>query len=346
MRNFLSICLLLFTQYVLAQGTAKDFISEGIALHDKGDYNNALLQYDQVLRVEPNNHLAMYEKSYALMALKRYDEAADLLKKVLKDSKDPEVRKLCYVNYGSILDYQGEGKKSLKIYKEAIKEFPDNYLLYFNKGVTEQGMNEMEDAILSFKDALRKNPYHASSHNALARLVVAESRIASVLSLVSFLLIEPTTQRGKQNMELLNKLLMKGIEKKDDKNTVITIDAGLLDKKNKPKEDDFSTAELMLSLLSANDEVPDSLGAKTDADRLSYRFQLLIGMLNEEVKKDRGFFKTFYVPMYAEMKQKDHITTACYIALASSGKEDIMQWLKDHKTDVEEFYKWFKGYIW
>jgi hypothetical protein len=164
--------------------------------------------------------------------------------------------------------------------------------------------------------------------------------------MVSFLVIEPSSQRGKQNMELLNKLLMKGIEKKDDKNTVITIDAGLLDKKNKPKEDDFSSAEFMLSLMSANDKVADSLGAKTDADRLSYRFQLLIGMLDKEDKKDKGFFKTFYVPMYAEMKEKNHVTTACYIALASSGKDDINQWLKDHKTEVENFYKWFKGYIW
>jgi tetratricopeptide (TPR) repeat protein len=346
MRNFFAICLLFVTQYLIAQGTAKEFINEGVALHDKGEYNNALLQYDQALRLEPANYMAMYEKSYSLMALKRYDDATDLLKKVLKDSKDPDIRKLCYVNYGSILDYQGEGKKSIKIYKEAIKEFPDEYLLYFNKGVTEQGMNETEDAVESFKDALRKNPYHASSHNALGRLVAGESRISGVLSMVSFLVIEPTSQRGKQNMELLNKLLMKGIEKKDDKNTVITIDAGLLDKKNKPKEDDFSSAEFMLSLMSANDKVADSLGAKTDADRLSYRFQLLIGMLDKEDKKDKGFFKTFYVPMYAEMKEKNHVTTACYIALASSGKDDINQWLKDHKTEVENFYKWFKGYIW
>lgn len=345
MKKLLTICLLFLSGFVIAQN-ADDFMREGIALHDKGEYQNALLQYDQALRLEPSNHMAMYEKSYTLMALKRYDESTNLLKKVLKDSKDPGVRKLCYVNYGTILDYQGEGKKSIKIYKEAIKEFPGEYLLYFNKGVTEQGMNETEDAIESFKGALKKNPYHASSHNALGRLVINQSRIAAVFSILSFLLIEPTTERGKQNMDLLNKLVMKGVEKKDEKSIVINIDASLLDKKNKPKEDDFTSAELMFSLLSANDKVADTLGAKTDADRLSYTLQLLIGMVDKEEKKDKGFFKTFYLPMYAEMKQKNMVTTACYIALSPSNKEDINQWLTDHKSDIEEFYKWFNAYIW
>lgn len=345
MRNLLTVCLLSLSQFVLAQ-TADDFMKEGIDLHDKGEYQNALLQYDQALRLEPSNHMAMYEKSYTLMALKRYDESTDLLKKVLKESKDPGVRKLCYVNYGTILDHQGEGKKSIKIYKEGIKEFPDNYLLYFNKGITEQGMNETEDAIESFKSALKKNPLHASSHNALGRLVINQSRIAAVFSIMSFLIIEPATERSKLNMDLLNKLVMKGIDKKDDKSVVINFDASMLDKKNKPKEDDFTGAELLFSIMAVNDKIADTLGAKTDADRLSYTLQLLIGMVDKDEKKDKGFFKTFYVPMYAEMKEKNFVTTACYIALSPSGKEDINQWLTDHKTELEDFYKWFNGYIW
>jgi tetratricopeptide (TPR) repeat protein len=81
-------------------------------------------KYDAALKLEPSNGKAMYEKSYSLIELKKYAESAELLKTILKDSKDPEYRKLSYVNYGTVLDYMGDKSKSLEIYDKGMKEFP------------------------------------------------------------------------------------------------------------------------------------------------------------------------------------------------------------------------------
>ena len=346
MKYVLLLSFLLTTQLFVNAQSADDLIKEGVALHDKGEYAAALTKYDAALAADPGNEAALQEKSYTLLSMQKYDDAEDILKKLLKNSKNNDIRRLSYISYGTLLDQQGNGKKSLKMYEQGIKEFPNSYLLYFNKGVTEAGLNNIDDAILSFENALKNNPVHASSHNALAKLTANRSRISAVLAVVSFLIIEPTGRRAQENVTQLNNLLNKGISRKDDKNVTISIDADLLNKEKKPKEDDFSSAELLMSLILANTNVPDSLGIKTDADKLSYQLQLLIGQIDNTEKQEKGFFKNYYVPMFVEMKKNDLVTIASYIALASSGKEEITKWLKDNKDDVDGFYRWFENYKW
>lgn len=343
---FIFCCLFCLAYIATAQGDVDLLIKQGIALHDKGDAEGAIAKYDAVLQQDPANYEAMYEKALSLMALKKYDDAEDLLKKVLKDSKEPQYRRLSYISYGSLLDYQGAGKKSIKLYDQGIKEFPDSYLLYFNKGVTQAGMNDTKDAIESFQLALRRNPYHASSHNALGRLMAGTNRIPAILSLITFLLIEPTGNRAAENTALLDKLIMRGIREGDGNSITINIDPSTLNRDKKNKEDDFSSAELILSLVAANKTIPDSIGIKTEADRLSYKLQLLFGVISETDKKDKGFFKNFYVPFFTEMKKNELVTIASYLSLRATDKEEITDWLKENKDDVDGFYRWFENYAW
>lgn len=325
---------------------AKQLINEGIELHDKGQYEDAIKKYDEALRLEPGNFMAMYEKSYSLLELKKYDDATVYLKKILDECKESELRKLSFMNFGTILDYQGKGKESVAVYEKGIKEFPDNYLLHFNKGVTQNGLKENDAAYASFQQSARLNPFHASSHQALATLMVGKNRIPAILSYFTFLIMEPTGQRAKTNVESLKGQLMKGISKNDQGNTVISMDAAALDKKNKKIDDDFSAAEMMVSLVGADNSLADTLGAKTEADRLDVKLQLLINVIEESNKKDKGFYKSFYVPMFKEMKKQDFTKTACYIVLVSTGDSDINDWIEKNEDQVEKFYAWLEGYKW
>lgn len=339
----ISFLLVIFSQLAFSQGEADQLVKEGVSLHKKGNYTGAIAKFDAAIQLQPTHEEAMYEKSLSLVTLKRYDEAADLLNKILKESKDPQIRRLSYVNYGTVLDYKGEKKQSLKVYDDGIKEFPQSYLLYYNKGITEAGLGYMDDAISSFKSSVRRNPLHASSHHALGILLADKNRIPALLSMFCSLLIEPEGKRAEQNLVSLDKLIMRGVSRKDDKNVTISLDPSALDKK-KSKEDDFGTAELMLSLLAAN--VPDSLKTKTDADRMSYQIKTLIAVIDESDKKDKGFYKNFYIPFYVDMKKNDLITTACFIAMTSSGKEDILSWQKENKEKVDSFFDWLEKYKW
>lgn len=343
-KALLLITALLILSTCFSQEELKQLIDEGIALHDKGDFTGAIAKYDAAIKMDPSNVQATYEKAYSLMELKKYDEALTLMKTVLAETKNAEYRRLAYVSYGTILDYKGDKKEAVEVYERGIKEFPDSYLLHFNKGITQSGMNKPEEAMKSFQESVSLNPFHASSHNALARLQYDKNRIPAVLAFFTFLLIEPRGKRAEQNLELLNKLLFKGISKGENGNVTISIDTDMLNKKKKNKEDDFSSAELMLSLLGADNTVADSLGAQNDADRLSYKMQMLIGMIQETKSKAKGFFKNFYVPMLTEMKEKNFMKTASYVAMSSSGNKEITDWLENNRDAMQEFISWYKGY--
>lgn len=57
-------------------------------LAEKGDYKNAIGAFDQVLAIDAKNSVARNGKAMSLLALKKHDEAFDLLQAALKDDPD------------------------------------------------------------------------------------------------------------------------------------------------------------------------------------------------------------------------------------------------------------------
>lgn len=336
--------LSVITVFAQEKSKADSLVAEGIALHDKRDYNGAIAKYDEAIQLEPANHLAIGEKSLSLMALKKYEEAGELLRLVIKDSKDKKIRLNAFVNYGTSLDFLDLPGESVKIYDTGIKEFPDYYLLHFNKGVTLMGLKKQDEALECFKKSVQLNPRHGSSHNVLARMTVSKNRIAGVMALFTFLLVEPSTQRSKDNRELLEQQIMKGVNQKDDKNIEIFVDASSLGKG--PKEDDFGAANLALSMKAALGKSEKDSVKKNDADILQGNMETIIAIIDETKGSKKGFFTTFYVPMLVALKGTGHFKTACYIAMATAGNEEVNAWLKANEEKVAGLFSWFKAYKW
>ena len=325
-----------------SQDDVNALIEEGIQLHDKGEYEAAIAKYDQVLKNNPSNTRALYEKSYTLMLMKKYEECESICIQLLKTN---DYRKEVIVQYGSLLDMTNRQKESLEVYNKGIKEFPDFFLLYYNKGITLSGLSRDEEAMESFQQALKHKPLHASSHNAIGRMIKKENRIPAIMAFVTFLIVEPQTERAAQNLNSLDALVTKGVQQKDSGNVSISIDAALLDDKKKKRENDFSNTELIFSLTSAMDN-SEPFKNENDAERLKRKLDFLVSSMNEGKRKGRGFFWDFYVPFFTEMKSKEFLGTACYVVHAGAGKEEIKQWIKDNEDKVTDFYAWVKAYSW
>ncbi|HEX2629317.1 MAG TPA: tetratricopeptide repeat protein [Chitinophagaceae bacterium] len=341
----LSFFLLATGIFAQEESKADSLVTEGITLHDKRDYDGAIAKYDAAIQLDPAHHLAIYEKSLSLMSLKKYEEAGELLRQVIKESKDKKIRLSAFVNYVTALDLLDLPGESVKIYDQGIKEFPEYYLLPFNKGVTLLGLKKTEEAADCFKKSVRLNPNHGSSHNVLGRMTISNNRIAGLMALFTFLLVEPGTQRAKDNRELLEQQLMKGVSQKDDKTIEISVDASSL-KKDKSKEDDFGPANLALSMTAALSRSKQDSVKKNDAEVLLDRMGTIIAIIDETKNSKKGFFTTFYVPMLVALKGTDHFKTSCYIALATAGNEEVNAWLKANEDKVAAFFSWFKAYKW
>ncbi len=345
-RNLLAVLLCLMALPVFSQNDIPRLMKEGVALHDEGKFDEAIRKYDSVLAIDANYYDAMFEKSYTLTMNKGYDECIVLCKRMLAmDPKNTNTRGV-YVNWGTALDDKGDPEEAIKVYTEGIGKFPDYYLLHFNKGVTLMLSKKNEEAMLCYQDALKLKPLHASSHQFSGRIMASSNRIASILSFFSFLVIEPQGDRAKQNYQDLTKLVLQGISTTNDgKNVNINIDASVLDKSKKKTDDNFASAELLFSMSSALDN-DEKFKDENAGARLFRKMESLVSMLKEQKSGGSGFYWKFYVPFFIEMKDKDQLETACYLATVNADDAAVMKWLGDNKEKIEGFYGWLKEYKW
>ena len=328
---------------------AEKLIDEGIVLHDKGSYAQAISKYDKALELDKDNLSALTEKAYSLVSFGNYEEAIKCCDKAYKTHPGEKELNLVYTIEGNAFDAMNKPEKSIKIYDEGIKQFPDYHLLYFNKGVTLINLRKTEEAIKFFQQAVTLNPAHAGSHNAMARLLnLQKQNIPSILAYCRFLVIETGTPRAKENLASLKKLINGNAEKTGDKSVTISLSPEMLDnvgKKGKNKENNFSTTDMILSMSSALNFEKENQD-KPEVKRFIAKLETVCASLDETRKGNFGFYWAYYAPYFIEMKKQNLVETFGYIAFASSDDEEVAAWLKANQTATDKFYEWSKGFAW
>ncbi len=324
---------------------AEKLVKEGVAYHDKGNYEAAITKYDKALQLDKDNLLALAEKAMSLLSLQKYDEAVVCCEKAIEKHSGSEVLKIVYVTYGNASDGLEKTDKSLEIYDEGIKQFPDFYLLYFNKGITLSNITKYDEAILCFQKSVSLNPKHASSHNAIARLLdMKEKRIPSLLAYSRFLILEPESKRSKGNLENLQKIMEGNVEKTGEKSITISISPNMLGDTTS-KENSFASTDLLLAMAAALDYNKKNK-KKTKVEQFIGKFETVCSSLKETQKDNYGFYWDYYVPYFVKMKDEKLLTTFAYIAFASSDDPEVSKWLKSHKTEINKFYEWSTNFNW
>ena len=328
---------------------AKKLIDEGIAYHDKGDYEGAIEKYNNALNLDEDNLYALAEKAMSLMYLQKYDEAIENCQKALEKHQGNKALKSVYVTYGNAYDGLKKPEKSLEIYNEGIALFPDFFLLHYNKGITLSGIKRMDEAIISFQKSASLNPKHASSQNALGRLLSAsDKRIPAILAFSRFLILEPQTKRAKENLGFMLGIMKANVEQTgEDKFNINVNPAMLIDTiaDGKAVENSFTSTDLILSLDAALDYDKKNKH-KTEVENFIRKFETICASLEETQGNNYGFYWAYYVPYFIEMKDKNFIETFAYIAFATSGNPDVEKWLKAHKKEIDTFYEWSDQYTW
>jgi tetratricopeptide (TPR) repeat protein len=328
---------------------AENLVDEGTQYHDKGDYEGAISRYDKALKLDKDNLLALAEKSFSLFMSQKYEESIKYCQKAIETHAGEDALKSVYVTYGSAYDCLKETDKSIKIYDEGLKQFPDYYQLYFNKGITLFNVKKYDDALLCFQKSVKLNPEHASSHNMIARLSnINGKRIPSLLAYCRFLSLESGSERAKENLESLQKIMNANVEKTGKKSISININSKILadtTSTGKPKENNFATVDILLSMETAL-EFDKKFEKSTDVERFIRKLEKVCASLEETEANNYGFFWDYYVPYFIEMKEKDLIKPFSYIVFSSSADPDVSKWLESNTTEVDRFLKWSKSFVW
>jgi Tfp pilus assembly protein PilF len=347
--NFLLACLLYTTAFSQQKQEAEKLVSQGIAYHDKGDYDNAIALYDKALELDKDNLTALAEKALSLLYAQKLDAAIQCCEKALEKHPGEKQLSNIYVTLGNALDGKNQPEKAIAAYDEGIRLFPDYYQLYFNKGITLFMNKKYDDALSNFQKAVLIEPDHAGSHNAIARLMnLKEKRIASLLAYCRFLVLEPQSKRAAENLETLHKMMKENVKQTGDNSVSVTISADMLGdvtKGKKTPENSFGAEELMLSMASALD-FDDKYKDQNEVQQFIRKFDAICASLKNGQKENKGFFWSYYAPYFIQLKDHDFLETFAYLIHASSDEAYITAWLKLHTKEIGEFYQWSKSFQW
>ena len=346
---FLTLSIIFTSAFGQNKSAAEKLVSEGIAYHDKGDFDGAIAKYDMALELDKDNLLALSEKALSLVSLQKYEASISYCERAIELYPGNQLLTAVYITCGNAYDGLKKTDASIDAYDRGIKQFPKSYQLYFNKGVTLASVKKTEEAILCFQEAVRLNPKHASSHNAIARLSdVNGKKIPALLAYCRFISLEPQSKRAKENLNNLQEIMQSNVEKTGDKSVAITLSAEMLSDTTadgRLKENNFSPTEMILSMSAALDYEKKNK-KKTAVKLFIGKLELVCSALIETKGDNYGFYWDYYVPYFKALKQKDYIETFAYIAFASSGDEKISKWLQSHKTELDQFFAWSDAFEW
>jgi tetratricopeptide (TPR) repeat protein len=322
-RIMLSLYLGLAATWVLAQTEdAEKLYENGKMFMRQGDYANASLILSRALSQAPDNIEIAKDLSFDYYLQKENDKALATLKPFLeKDNSDDQT----YEIGGTIYRAMGQNKDAEKLYKKALKNYPEDGALYNDYG---EMLWDQQDysAIKLWEKGIQMDPsFPGNYYNACKYYYLSTDKIWSLIYGEIFVNLESFTARTAE----IKDILLAGYKK-------LFADQNLLaDTKNK---NDFEIAFLTV-MNKQNDIVSNGIDAETltmirtrfilDWDQ-NYAEKFPFALFN----KQRQYLEEGVFPAYNE-----------WIFGAGQNLAKYQNWIGTHPEESSEFTKFLQGSV-
>ncbi|MCH9050323.1 MAG: tetratricopeptide repeat protein [Proteobacteria bacterium] len=152
---------------------AHTFNNRGEAYDRKGEYDRAIADYDQAIRLKPDYALAFNDRGVAYYRKGEYDRAIADFDQAIRLKPDYA---LAFNNRGSAYDDKGDHDRVIADYDRAIADFTQAIRLdtlegprkawpFNNRGNSYRAKGQYDRAIADFDRAIRLNPDYAIAFN-------------------------------------------------------------------------------------------------------------------------------------------------------------------------------------
>ena len=142
----------------------------GSSLWVDGRHQEAIVQYEQALRIDPDLADAHDDLGYALEQAGRFQEAIGHYEQALRIKPDHAE---AHNNLGLVLYQTGKSEEAMKQFQQALGIKPGFLEAHCNLAVVLEKAGRMPEAIEQYEQALRLRPDFTAASNALARLRAA-----------------------------------------------------------------------------------------------------------------------------------------------------------------------------
>ena len=325
MRTLFTIFIILFTTLTTyAQSSSEQLIKQGVALHDKGRYKDAVASYEEALKVNPTSMSAVYEMSLSYLQLKDYDKAIKNSTKVITANFRPLLMD-AYIVKGTALANQGKISEALKLLNEALDKCGDEYLLHFNLGLCYFNDKNNRMAAQHLRKAIEIDATRASAFLLYAYALNDMGRwVQSFYSFHFFLLLEPNTERSKDAFGEMFDIINTNL---DNDQAKLSLEEGV---------DRKQVYEAIRRKKTGSTDPVSQYKFFVEASKIIF-FNL--GQMQDNTQS--GLLWFFFVPTYDEMLGSGHFETYCrYVSVAYF--PESLKWWDNHKAEVDNFIEWFE----
>jgi len=160
---------------------------KAFALEKLNDYFNALLHYEEALKIEPNYFDALYGKALMLKELGKLEEALTYIDRSI-ETKPENVQSLH--SKGFMLTELGKHEEALACFDRVLKIEPEREVTLLNKGIMLTVLKRYDEALMLYDKMLKMNPKNiqvlhkkALIHHALKRFLEANECCDHILEI-------------------------------------------------------------------------------------------------------------------------------------------------------------------
>jgi len=141
-------------------------IALGAALKHQGKLDEAISQYQEVIRLKPDYALAYNSLGYTLGKKGQIDEAIGQFQEAIRLKSDYAE---AHYNLGTALYLKGRNDEAIRQFQEAVRLKPDYIDAHYNLGIALSKQGQTDEAIRQFQEVIRLKPDYPDAHDNLAR---------------------------------------------------------------------------------------------------------------------------------------------------------------------------------
>ena len=262
-------------------------------------------------------------KSYYLLQLKKYKEALKVANDGINTFHEHS-KVIFYTNKGVALTNLKRNDEALENYNKGIKEYPKNYLLWYNKGYVLETQGKLNEAVNAYKTAITLNPFYTKPHLQIGNIFYKQERLTQALMCFNmYLLLEPDVAGGFTVLKSLNNIVTAKNSNKRDRN--ITLDDA---------DDSFEDIDLVLSSkVAMNDNYETGNPINIALTRQNHAMITQI----KDFEGSDGFWNKTYVPLYKWIVENDKFDDFIYTLSYSIENEDYKKIIEKNTKKIVAF---------
>ncbi len=328
------ILSILLTSHIFGQKEEVDqIIDQGVALHEYGLYDDALRKYTQALAADKKNLRAKYEMAYAYLALKKWDEAIYYSYEVV-DEEGEYYLDACML-YGAALNKSGRAKQSVRFFRKIIKEYPEEYLLYYNLAISHYTAGEIDEAQKNVQEAIRINKTHMDSHFLLSGIMQDKGeRLKGMLPLYYLLLYEQDSPRSVEAYERLQLIWRSAavMRKKEVSLPISSLSSSSA----------VMAIEIGVGAIASTYMIDEAKNKLEEPYKLAGQTQELLDLMDELQSGELDFFDIYYIDFFNLLTRNQHAEVFSYYISNCVHKDKVLLWITENNSPFASFMDWME----